>query len=59
MEDLATTEQVAGYLGVATQTMANWAYQGRGPAYTKIEGQRRYDWNDVRDWVEARKVRHG
>ena len=59
MEGLATSKEVAEYLKVAPQTLANWAYQGRGPVYIKLDGQRRYDWADVRKWVEARKVRHG
>lgn len=56
MEKLATTTEVAEYLGIAPNTLSNWAYQGLGPAYSKINGQRRYDWADVRAWVEARKV---
>lgn len=56
MENLATTEEVAAYLKVSPQTLANWAYQGKGPEYVKIEGQRRYEWATLRAWVEARKV---
>ncbi len=58
MQGLATTEEVAAYLHVKPQTMAFWAHKGRGPAFSKIEGQRRYDWADVRAWVDARKVTH-
>lgn len=56
MEKLATTQEVADYLGIAPNTLSNWAYQGKGPVYSKINGQRRYDWADVRAWVEALKV---
>lgn len=56
MEELATTEEVAAYLRVVPQTLANWAYLGKGPKFIKIGGTRRYDWNDVRAYVEARKV---
>lgn len=56
MESLATSKEVAAYLGVHPQTMDAWASQGRGPAYSKIEGRRRYDWSDVRRWVQERKV---
>lgn len=59
MEALATKEQVAEYLNVKPGTLDAWAKQGRGPAYSKIEGARRYSWSDVRSWVEARKVSHG
>ena len=59
MEGLATTHEVAEYLKIKPGTLDAWAHQGRGPVYTKIDGgRRRYDWADVREWVEARKVRH-
>jgi excisionase family DNA binding protein len=58
VEGLATTQEVADYLKVKPNTLDHWASDGRGPVYTKIEGSRRYDWADVREWVEARKVRH-
>jgi excisionase family DNA binding protein len=56
VEGLATTEEVAAYLKVKPQTLANWAYQGKGPRYYKIEGQRRYNWAELREWVEERRV---
>lgn len=55
---LATKEEVAEYLQVKPGTLDAWAKRGAGPVYSKIEGHRRYDWADVRAWVEARKVRH-
>lgn len=57
-EPLASKEQVAEYLGVHPKTLDRWAYEGKGPAYVKVELQRRYDWADVRTWVEQRKVVH-
>lgn len=59
MEGLATAKQVAEYLNVHHKTVDRWASQGVGPAYVKIEGARRYDWADVRAWVDERKVRRG
>lgn len=56
MEDLATKEEVAAYLKIQPKTLDVWASQGRGPRYIKIERARRYDWADIREWVEARKV---
>lgn len=56
MEGLATSREVADYLGVQPQTMDAWASQRKGPPFIKIEGRRRYDWDDVRQWVDARKV---
>jgi DNA-binding transcriptional MerR regulator len=58
MEGLANTEEVAAYLNVAPQTLANWAYQGKGPRFYKVEGQRRYDWKELLAWLEERKVQH-
>ena len=58
MDTLATKEQVAEYLQVKPGTLDAWAKQGRGPAYSKVEGSRRYDWADVKAWVAARKVVH-
>lgn len=57
MEGLATAKQVAEYLGVHPKSVDRWASQGAGPPYVKIEGARRYDWADVRAWIEERKVR--
>ena len=58
MEELATAKEVAAYLNVHPKSIDRWASQGAGPPFIRIEGARRYDWNDVRAWVEARKVRH-
>lgn len=57
MEPLASTREVAEYLGVKPQTLDYWASNGKGPAYVKLDGRRRYDWADVRTWVDERKVR--
>lgn len=58
MEPLASKEEVATILGISPQTLDNWASLGKGPAYAKIGGHRKYDLADVRAWVDARKVRH-
>lgn len=57
-EPLASKEEVAAYLGVHPKTLDRWASEKKGPVYVKVELQRRYDWNDVRAWVESRKVVH-
>ena len=56
MEELATAKEVAAYLKVHPKSVDRWASRGAGPPFIRIEGARRYDWNDVRAWVEARKV---
>lgn len=58
MEGLATSKEVAEFLNVHPKSMDRWASQGAGPPFVRVEGARRYDWADVRAWVEARKVRH-
>lgn len=59
MEELATKEEVAAYLRVKPETLDSWASRKQGPPYVKIERARRYSWDDVRAWVEERKVQHG
>lgn len=56
MRGLATSKEVATYLGIHPQSMDRWASQGKGPRYTKIEGIRRYDWDDITAWVEQNKT---
>lgn len=58
MEGLATPKELAEYLNVKEQTLRNWAHQGRGPAFVMVEGARRYRWTDVRDYLDARTVKH-
>lgn len=50
-QKLATSKEVADYLGVSLQTMANWASAGKGPAFVKAGGQRRYRWADVHSYA--------
>jgi DNA-binding transcriptional MerR regulator len=59
VEDLATPEEVAAYLGVKPQTLAVWVTRKVGPPFIKIEGRRRYRWSDIREYVDARTVRRG
>jgi excisionase family DNA binding protein len=48
---LATRAEVAEYLGVPTQTLGAWAYQGTGPKYRRIGRHARYRWSDVDSWL--------
>ena len=59
MEKLATGKEIAEYLGVHPKTVDRWASQGGGPPFIRIEGARRYDWADIKAWVEEKKVRRG
>ena len=51
---LATTREVAEFLGVPERTLGQWAYFGTGPRYAKIGRHRRYRWEDVEAFVAAR-----
>lgn len=50
-ESLATTAEVAEYLRISDTTLAQWRRDGRGPAWVKLGGLVRYDWNVVREWI--------
>lgn len=58
MGNLATSREVAEYLGVHPKSMDRWARTGQGPVFIRIGSARRYDWDDVRTWVESRKVKN-
>lgn len=51
---LATSQEVADYLGVPLRTVETWAYHGTGPRYAKIGRHRRYRWEDVEAFVAAK-----
>lgn len=40
----------------ATQTLARWRHEGRGPAYVKSGSRVIYRGADVLAWLEARRV---
>lgn len=50
---LATTDEVAEFLGVSPVTLAQWRGQGRGPGWVKVGRRVRYDWIVVQSWVAA------
>ncbi|WP_378743214.1 helix-turn-helix domain-containing protein [Nocardia brasiliensis] len=48
-----TRAEVAARLKVAPQTLANWAWEGRGPRFAKPEGGHcRYRLADVIAWED-------
>ena len=50
---LLTPEQVGAYLGVPLGTLANWRYQGRGPAFVRFGRHVRYRADDVNTWIDS------
>ncbi len=52
---LATRAEVAKYLGVPPATLTAWAYRNKGPRYRLVGRHARYDWADVRRWLDAQQ----
>lgn len=50
---LMTASDLSDYLGVPTGTLANWRYQGRGPAFVRLGRHVRYRADDVFDWISG------
>jgi excisionase family DNA binding protein len=50
---LATTEEVAEYLGMPRRTLDQWRHVGKGPRFSKVGKHVRYRWADVEKWLDA------
>lgn len=56
--DVLTRRQAAERLGVTTTTLARWAMQGRGPAYSLTgnrKGRSLYSAASIAAWLESRR----
>jgi excisionase family DNA binding protein len=56
--DVLTRRQAAERLGVTTTTLARWAMQGRGPAYSltgTTKGRALYSAASIAEWLESRR----
>lgn len=56
--EVLTRAQAAVRLGVTTTTMARWAQQGRGPAYSLTggtKGRALYTAATIAEWLESRR----
>jgi hypothetical protein len=47
---LATPDELSAYLRKPLQTLANWRWLGKGPKFTKVGRDVRYEWADVYAW---------
>lgn len=56
MEYLGTRE-LASYLGVKMETLAQWRSDGLPPEYSKINGKILYSKSDVDEFLEAHKYK--
>jgi len=57
--EVLTRKQAATRLGVTATTMARWAMQGRGPAYSltgNVKGRALYSAATIAAWLEAKKT---
>lgn len=52
LPELATRKELAEFTGIAVQTFARYAVDGKGPRMTKLGGARRYRKADVLAWLE-------
>jgi hypothetical protein len=46
----ATPAVLAAYLQKPEQTLANWRWLGKGPKFSKVGRDVRYEWADVYAW---------
>ena len=55
--NLAKPAEVAEYMGVTVDHLAQLRHKGRGPRFVRPTGGRavRYDWRDVEAYIEAQK----
>ncbi len=52
MEKLMTRKQAAEYLGFAPQTLARYAWLGKGPRFKKLGRLVRYTLEDLEAWIK-------
>jgi hypothetical protein len=48
--------EVSMMLSMSIQTLMNWRFQGKGPAYTKAGRAVRYLYDDIVSFMEERKI---
>jgi len=54
-DPLLTRKDAARYLGVSVSTLARWAMEGTGPAYSKTGGVR-YRLSDLNAFVDQHRI---
>ena len=56
MSPVVSDDRAAEVIGFAVQTLRNWRHQGRGPAYLKIGRSVRYQLEDLKRFMENKKI---
>jgi excisionase family DNA binding protein len=54
MEDMLDRPALSAWLGVPIRTLAQWAYEGKGPRFYKVGRHARYRQEDVETWLAER-----
>jgi excisionase family DNA binding protein len=49
-----TASEAAALIGVSVATVRGWADQGRLPSHRTVGGHRRFELDELRDWLESR-----
>ena len=55
-EKFLNDSQVSALTGLSVQTLRNWRFAGRGPAYTKAGRSVRYALSDILSFMHSRRV---
>lgn len=53
LPELASRRELSEFTGIAVQTFARFAVEGKGPKMLSLGGARRYRKADVLAWLEA------
>jgi hypothetical protein len=56
-EPLATSADVAKFLGIPEKTLSEWRSRDLGPDYVPVGRYVRYRWAAVISWLEAREIK--
>ncbi|WP_319524667.1 helix-turn-helix domain-containing protein [uncultured Desulfosarcina sp.] len=56
MDELLTDREAARLLNLKVQTLRNWRFQGRGPAYHKFGAAVRYAMEDIKAYRDQSRV---
>lgn len=59
MDELLSEDEVAALLKVARGTLRTWRNRNQGPSFVRVGDLYRYKTDDVKAWVESRKVTPG
>lgn len=50
-----TTKELAEYLRRSERTLIRWRYDGKGPAYFRLNGQVLYPSDLTEEWLESKR----